>query len=403
MKKKNAKCLGTAAIVCSAMTLALTATAFAAVKGDVNGDGSVNLADAVAFTKYLTGTAEVSDAEAADYNGDGALNAIDLTLIKRAVLTGGQSGEQDPVSDTAVTAITFNASSVTLLNAAGETVAAENAANVKVENGTYVTITQPGEFDIDGSCENGQLKIDVDETAYDAAQVTVNLRGLTLSNSTDSPIYVNSVSDEFVIAVKKDTVNTISDGKEYTNADGSAGAVYSLDDMKIKGKGTLVVNGNCEDGIVCKDDLKIWNGDVQVNAVDDGIRGKDSVRIGDPDAADGYESLKVTVKTTAGDGITSTNDTADSGKGFVRISGGTVKIDAYADGIQAKQAFELSGGDVTISTYEGSAYTGSGSTGAGGGIWGGRGGMGMDGNSNKTDVSAKGIKAVGIYDEAGTT
>lgn len=401
MKKKNAKVLGTAAVVCSAMTLALTATAFAAVKGDVNGDGSVNLADAVAFTKYLTGTAEVSDAEAADYNSDGALNAIDLTLIKRAVLTGGQSGGQDPVSDTAVTAITFNASSVTLLNAAGETVPAENAANVKVENGTYVTITQPGEFDIDGSCENGQLRIDVDETAYEAAQVTVNLRGLTLSNSTDSPIYVNSVSDEFVIAVKKDTVNTISDGKEYTNADGSAGAVYSLDDMKIKGKGTLVINGNCEDGIVCKNDLKIWNGDVQVNAVDDGIRGKDSVRIGDPDAADGYESLKVTVKTTAGDGITSTNDTAGSGKGFVRISGGTVKIDAYADGIQAKQAFEMSGGDVTISTYEGSAYSGSGSAGAGGGMWGGRGGM--DGNSNKTDVSAKGIKAVGIYDEAGTT
>ena len=29
--------------------------------------------------------------------------------------------------------------------------------------------------------------------------------------------------------------------------------------------------------------------------------------------------------------------------------------------------------------------------------------MGMDGNSNKTDISAKGIKAVGLYDEAGAT
>ncbi len=395
MKQKNAKRRGAAAVTVTAMSLALTAAVFAAVKGDVNGDGTVNLADAVAFAKYLTTEGSVADTDAADFNGDGVLNAADLTLIKRAVSTAQTTpGTSEPVSDSTVTAITFGASSVTLLNAAGETVDAAQADNVTVENGTYVTITKPGEFDADGECANGQLRVDVDETAYPEAQVTVNLRGLTLANEKDSPVYVNSVSDEFVLTVKKDTVNTISDGKDYQNADEGAAAIYSLDDMKIKGKGTLIVSGNCADGIVCKDDLKIWNGDIQVTAADDGIRGKDSVRIGEPDAAEGYDALKITVKTTAGDGIKSTNDTADSGKGFVRISGGTVKIDAYADGIQAEQFFEMNGGDVTISTYQGSAYTGSGNTG---------GGFGMDGNAKKTDISAKGIKAVGLYDESGST
>lgn len=40
------------------------------------------------------------------------------------------------------------------------------------------------------------------------------------------------------------------------------------------------------DGISCTDDLRINNGTVTVNAVDDGIRGKDSVQIGDPDDID---------------------------------------------------------------------------------------------------------------------
>lgn len=168
-----------------------------------------------------------------------------------------------------------------------------------------------------------------------------------------------------------------------------------------EGKGTLIVNGNTEDGIVCKNDLKIWNGNITVNAADDGIRGNDSVRIGDPDAAD-YSSLSVTVNTnngsSGGDGIKTNSD--EDGKGYVTINGGTVNIDSYADGIQAEQTFTMNGGELNITTYQGSNFTGSASGGNGG--WGG--GMGgNDGNSNKTDISAKGIKAVGVYDEAGTT
>ena len=418
MKKMTMR---TAAILLSAITLAGAGQALAAAIGDVNNDGSQNVADAVMLTKHLTEGAALTSAEAADLNGDGAVNAADLTLLKRGVLTESaepvvpdEPAEPAETDDNYVTQITFASGSVTLKNAADQVVAADKASNLKVENGTYVTITAQttdgtvdyGDINIDGECAEGQVKVDVDETAYPNAQVTLNLRGLTLSNSSDSPIYVSQIADECVIAVKKDTVNTISDGADYTNADQSAGAVYSLDDLKIKGKGTLIVNGNCGDGIVCKDDLKIWNGDIQVNSADDGIRGKDSIRIGDPDDTD-YSALKVTVVSKGGDALKSTNDTADSGKGYIRINGGTVDLKAEnGDGIQAEQEVIINGGDINIYTYQGSGYSASGSSSSGStNPWqgGGFGGGMQDGNSNKTDISAKGIKAVGLYDEAGTT
>ncbi len=412
MKKKQA--IGTSLIVTAALTAALSGTALAAIEGDCNADGSFTVADAVSLSRFLVCDGNLEDGAAADFNSDGKINAIDLSLMKQALMSGsaqgGENGGEEVVPDDKyVTQITFAANSVTLKNAADEVVAADAAANVTVENGTYVTIKQPttdgttnfGDINIDGECANGQIKVDVDEATYATGQVTLNFRGLTLSNASDSPVYVAQIADECVITVKKDTVNTISDGTSYTNADQSAGAIYSLDDIKFKGKGTLIVNGNCGDGIVSKDDIKLWNGDIQVTAVDDAIRGKDSIRIGDPDATDNYEALKVTVVSKSGDGLKTTNDTADSGKGYIKINGGTIDIKAEnGDGIQATQSVEVNGGDINIYTYQGSSYGGS-STGGNTGGWGG--GGGMDGNANKTDISAKGIKATGLFDEAGTT
>ena len=377
-----------AAVTAAAMTALLAGQIFAAGSGDLNSDGTVSADDAKLLASYLTGDSTLTDGSAADLDGNGTLNAVDLTLLKRKKFTAGSDTPSS--GDNYVSAITYAASSVTLYNDANEVVDPANAENVTVSNGTYVTITRPTtdgttnhDINVDGNCENGQLKVDVDKTAYAEAEVVINLRGLTLSNSSDSPLYVAACGDECIIAVKKDTVNTISDGTNYTNADGSQGAIYSCDDLKFKGKGTLTVNGNAGDGIVSKDDLKIWNGNLIVNAADDGIRGKDSVRIGDPDDTD-YSGLSVTVTSAAGDGIRSTND-SDSDKGFVRINGGTVSVTAKSgDGIQGEQAVEINGGEISVYTYQGSAY-GYGNSG--------------DGNSRKNyDGSFKGIKAVGLYD-----
>lgn len=254
-----------------------------------------------------------------------------------------------------------------------------------------ITINLPGTYTIMGDMTEGQVIVDVDKTTYPEGLVELSLEGMSLTNTSDSPIYVAAIGDECVISAKKGTENTVADGNSYVNADESAGAIYSKDDLKFKGKGILNVYGNCEDGIVSKNDVKIHNGTINVIAVDDGIRGKDSVKIGDEANTD-FSTLNINVKTTSGDGIKSTEET-NTEKGFITVNGGTIKITSYADGIQAERDVTINGGNIDIYTYEGSSFTGSSSSGSNGSFGGGFGGGMQDGNSNKTDISAKGIKA----------
>ncbi len=310
-----------------------------------------------------------------------------------AVNPGGTSGTV--VTPTEGYTITLSGSSV-LTNAPTEV--------ASVSDGVC-TITQPGVFAVSGDMNEGQIVVNVDKTAYPEGVVELDLMGVNLTNTTDSPVYVASIGDEVQIVAKAGYENTISDGTSYTNADLGMGAIYSCDDLKIKGTGSLTVNGNCEDAVVCKNDLKIYNGNITINAVDDGVRGKDSVTIGNAADTD-FSTLNLTVKSTAGDGIKSTATdaaTADKSYGIVTINGGTVDVNTFGDGIQGEQDVVINGGDIKIFTYQGSSYTGSGSS--SGSTRPGGGGMGMDGNSNKmpTDLSAKGIKAVGLYDTTGTT
>ena len=57
--------------------------------GDANGDGIVNIKDAVLLSQYLaaydygTGTSTVSVSQGADANGDGALNIKDAVLLSQ--------------------------------------------------------------------------------------------------------------------------------------------------------------------------------------------------------------------------------------------------------------------------------------------------------------------------------
>lgn len=342
-----------------------------------------------------------------------------------AVHSGGEAFEQkslitvfdgvDPDGAGGSTVITPDSGyTVKLSGASVESSAPTDTASVS--NGV-LTITKPGIFAVSGEAKEVQIVVNVDKTAYPDGVVELDLTGTDISNSTTSPINVQSIGDEVQIVAKSGTVNTISDGSShsetYTDADGNVntveGAIFSRDDLKFKGTGSLTVNGNTDDAIVCKNDVKIYNGNITVNAVDDGIRGKDSVTVGNSADTD-FSTLKLSIKTQQGDGIKSTAtdaSTTTKNYGVITVNGGTVDINSHADGIQGEQDVIINGGDINIYTYEGSAFAGTASGGTtGGSSWGGGfpGGGGMqDGNSNKTDISAKGIKAVGLYDAAGTT
>lgn len=375
-------------ILCGALTAAISSSyavyAAGTLAGDINSDGSLNASDLVSMKRYLLGMAEPDEngMKNADMNDDGNVNIVDCILLINKLLDSADVPDQ-----TEANVITLSGESISFTGSGAQV------------NGSVITVTAPGTYSVTGKLSNGQIIVDVDKEKYPEDKVELSLEGAEISCSDNSPVYIASVGDECVITVKKGTENVISDGKEYTNADGGTGAVYSKDDLKIKGKGKLTVNGNCADGIIGKDSVKIFNGNITVNAADDGITGKDSVKIGDSDDTD-FSSLVLTVVTESGDGIKATNDSEED-KGKVIINGGTVSVRSFGDAIQGVSDVKINGGDIDIYTYKGSSYTASGNT--SGGNTGGWGGMGMDGNANKMpdDLSAKGIKSAGTINITG--
>jgi len=107
-----------------------------------------------------------------------------------------------------------------------------------------------------------------------------------------------------------------------------------------------------------------------VNAVADGVKGKDSVTI-----LDGTLTI-----VSGSDGIQSTNDT-DEEKGTVTISGGIININAGLDGIQAETDLLVIGGNLTIVTGGGSANSST------------QEGWGNSGSDSSTTESMKALKA----------
>lgn len=242
-----------------------------------------------------------------------------------------------------------------------------------IVNGNVITITSAGTYSISGTLDDGQIIVN----AEDEKTVKLVLNGADIACSTSAPIYVSN-AEKAVITLTDGTENYVTDGDSYVFQDAESdepnAAIFSKDDLTINGNGSLTVNANYNNGITSKDDLKITGGSITVNAVNDGIRGKDSVAV-----MDGIITVNA-----GGDGIQANND-ENVEKGYISIEGGTLNITAGLDGIQAQTSLLVSGGEITITTGGGSGEAISSA--------GMRGGRGMEGNLNKAAESAKGLKA----------
>ena len=115
-----------------------------------------------------------------------------------------------PTDDTVATALVYSGSSVTATNASGSVVS--NPSNLTI-SGANVTVTASGELSVSGESTSGQLAVNVDKTAEPEGKVVLNLEGLTLSNDSVAPIYVEAIGDEVQISAKNGTTNTISTGR----------------------------------------------------------------------------------------------------------------------------------------------------------------------------------------------
>ena len=191
-------------------------------------------------------------------------------------------------------------------------------------NGNVYTILSAGEYDVTGELSDGSIVINVED-----GEVILNLNGVNITSTTTAPINVISASN-VEISAKKGTDNYITDSRTTALDDDPTAAIYSTCDLKIKGKGNLYVFGNYNNGIHSKDDLDVKNLNLQVNAINNALKGNDSVTI---------DTANITAISTGGDGIKTTNsDISSKGnqRGNITILG-DAKVDIYAccDGIDA--------------------------------------------------------------------
>lgn len=202
-------------------------------------------------------------------------------------------------------------------------------------DGATVHITAPGTYLLSGACENGQIIVEL--TKEDKAQLV--LGGLTLTCADSAPLYIVS-ADKVSLTLAPGSVNALTDGAAYTRAFEKApnACVCSRDDLTINGSGELTVTALNNNGIGCKNDLKILGGTITVTAPKNALKGNDSVAI-----RDGAITL------TAGKDAIKAENADEAGKGYVYICGGTLDITAGDDAIQGQQDVTVTGGSIFVS------------------------------------------------------
>lgn len=219
------------------------------------------------------------------------------------------------------------------------------------QSGSVYTITKAGEYTVAGLLSEGQLIVD----AGDEDEVTIVLNGTSITCSSGSPIYVKNAS-KVEIKSEDNSFNEVIDNRteatEDSSDDAGNAAIYATCDLKLVGKGALVVTGNYNNGIQSKDDLSIKNVIVKVTAVNNAVKGNDAVDI---------ESGNIIAISAKGDGIkTSNSSLSNKGnqKGIVTITGGNIDIYAACDGIDASYGADISGdGNLNIYTDTYSEYS----------------------------------------------
>lgn len=219
------------------------------------------------------------------------------------------------------------------------------------QSGSVYTITKAGEYTVAGLLSEGQLIVD----AGDEDEITIVLNGTSITCSSGSPIYVKNAS-EVKIKSEENSFNEVIDNRteatEDSSDDAGNAAIYATCDLKLVGKGALVVTGNYNNGIQSKDDLSIKNVIVKVTAVNNAVKVNDAVDI---------ESGNIIAISAKGDGIkTSNSSISNKGnqKGIVTITSGNIDVYAACDGIDAAYGVDISGdGNLNIYTDTYSEYS----------------------------------------------
>lgn len=224
------------------------------------------------------------------------------------------------------------------------------SGNGAVFTDNTVAITVGGDYTVTGTLTDGMIHINT------AERVKIRLNNAYITTSNGPCIFVEA-ADKTFITIEDNTKNSL------TALNSEDGAIYSKDDLEIKGNGTLNVVSKIGHGIKASDDLNVENGNINIEAYKDGIHINDTCEL-----IDGTITIKAT-----GDGIDSENSIDVSGgkynittignpetassKGFsaigmINITGGDIVLSTKDKAIKSDYSIIISGGSITVSSAE---------------------------------------------------
>ena len=283
--------------------------------------------------------------------------------------TSGQETDDTntPVSDTTGTAtvtendsivrIVYNGSEVTI------TAPASIASYLTIrQSGAHVSITQSDDlaqeitYNLSGSSSDGEFY------TTGSYKATLELNGLTLSNTT--PVYSGAAihvqnGKRIDIKVITGTTNTLRDA----STGSQKGALYIKGHAEFKQKGTLNVYGNVKHGIKAGEYITVKNATINVlSSVGDGINceqyfAMESGTITLSDIGDDGLQCDIEDTTTGSTGQTTDHEGEDSGN--IYITGGAITISCQYKGIKAEGDLTISDGVIAVTSKAAASSNGN--------------------------------------------
>lgn len=184
----------------------------------------------------------------------------------------------------------------------------ENIGSINLTDLTYegegiavvdhqITITKGGDFTLTGTLADGNI------TILSQEKVKLCLDGAKITSTGNPCIFVEQADKAYITLTRGTQNELIAERSE-------DGAIYSKDNLEIKGDGEIVIDSRAGHGIKASDNLTIENGTLTIHAASDGIH---------------------------------VNDT-------FKMTGGTVNITAIGDGIDCESIVNILDGTLHIET-----------------------------------------------------
>ena len=270
-----------------------------------------------------------------------------------------------------------------------------NAVRITMSDGnSEVKIKEPGTYVVTGTCADGSITV-----TKGTAGVVLVLEDLDLTSTTGAPLSVNKEAETKVVVSGSVTLTDNEDPADESSSDTAVADAFDGAAIKIKtgasvcitGTGTLTVNGAAKNGIKAGDDtvlvidgaltinvaaandgingsydVAILSGTLNVSAADDAIHADRILTIGTEsggptvtvaESSEGLEGTVVNLRggtvavTTSDDGVNASNSDSTYAAELtssINMTGGSLTVNAGADGLDSNGNVNLIGGSASI-------------------------------------------------------